>query len=444
MTHHIFGPVVSRRLGRSLGIDLLPFKTCTYNCVYCECGPTTTHSGRREEFFPVQEIISELDCVLSKKPELDYITFAGSGEPTLSLLIGRVISYLKEKYPDYKVAVLTNGSLLSLNEVRMELMQADLVIPTLSTASQEMFERIHRPVQGLSVKTIIEGIGALREEFSNQIWLEVFLVPPLNTTDNELSNLRDAIYTIRPDRIQVNTLDRPGTESWVRTPDPEETEKITEFLSGGVIPVDIIGKETDTSHELYSDEISLHIEETLSRRPCTAEDITHMTGLHMNEVMKKLGCLIRQGVVQSKQGERGIFYSIIRCIFCSPDANVVILRNEYAYCRLDDYPVTPGHLLIIPFRHVSSFFAITEAEQTAMWDLVRLGKHYLDRFYHPEGYNIGINDGIVAGQTVMHLHIHLIPRYPGDIDDPKGWVHRILKVSETMLELKDYPSSQKN
>lgn len=128
------------------------------------------------------------------------------------------------------------------------------------------------------------------------------------------------------------------------------------------------------------------------------------------------------------------------CIFCSPDTTVVVLQNEYAYSRFDDYPVTPGHLLIIPFRHVSSFFSITEEEHAAMWNLVRLGKQYLDENFQPEGYNIGINDGVVAGQTVMHLHIHLIPRYPGDSDDPKGWVHRVLRVSETMLELKEYPS----
>lgn len=131
------------------------------------------------------------------------------------------------------------------------------------------------------------------------------------------------------------------------------------------------------------------------------------------------------------------------CIFCTPDPNVVVLQNEYAYYRFDDYPVTPGHLLIIPFRHVSSFFTITEEEHTAMWNLVRMGKRYLDEVFQPEGYNIAINDGVVAGQTVMHLHIHLIPRYQGDSDDPKKWVHPVLKISETMLEMKDYPPSQK-
>lgn len=131
------------------------------------------------------------------------------------------------------------------------------------------------------------------------------------------------------------------------------------------------------------------------------------------------------------------------CIFCSPDADIIIFQNEYAYCRFDDYPVTPGHLLIIPFRHISSFFSVTEEEHAAIWNLVRSGKMYLDEQFKPEGYNIGINDGLVAGQTIMHLHIHLIPRYPGDIDDPKGWVHPVLKVSDTMLKVKEYPSPKR-
>lgn len=129
----------------------------------------------------------------------------------------------------------------------------------------------------------------------------------------------------------------------------------------------------------------------------------------------------------------------IPCIFCSPSGETVIFQNKYAYCRFDDYPVTPGHLLIIPFRHVSSFFSITEEEHAAMWNLVKLGKEYLDDLFQPDGFNIGINDGIVAGQTVMHLHIHLIPRYRGDSEDPKGWVHRVLGVSETMLKVKKNP-----
>lgn len=132
----------------------------------------------------------------------------------------------------------------------------------------------------------------------------------------------------------------------------------------------------------------------------------------------------------------------ISCVFCSPAKSEILFTNTVAYCRKDDYPVTPGHLLIIPYRHIASFFEVTEEEQVAIFDLVRVGRMYLDTTYHPEGYNIAINDGSVAGQTVMHLHIHLIPRYPGDLEDPKAWVHQTLGVSKRMLELKDNPAPQ--
>ena len=313
MTHHIFGPVISRRLGRSLGIDLIPFKTCSYNCAYCECGATTDLTSQRREFFPADEIIHQLDTVLSSSPKLDYITFAGSGEPTLSLSLGPVLVYLKKNYEQYKVAVLTNGSLCTDPAVRRDLLPADLVSPTITTTTQEIFERIHRPAPGLFVKDIIQGLQSLRNEYSGQIWLEVFLVPGLNTSYTELEMLRNAVFSIRPDRIQLNYLDRPGTESWVSPPEPVLLKKIQEFFIEGGIPVDITGFDEITPLLAQDDSIAL-IDETLRRRPCTAEDIARMTGLQAPEIRKKLAMMVQQGTVQAKSGERGIFYWI------SPDA----------------------------------------------------------------------------------------------------------------------------
>ena len=307
MTHHIFGPVISRRLGRSLGIDLIPFKTCSYNCVYCECGATTDLISQRREFFRTDEIIHQVDTILSSSPRLDYITFAGSGEPTLSLSLGPVLAHLKQNYDQYKVAVLTNGSLCTDPDVRRDLLKADLVSPTITTTTQEIFEKIHRPVPGLSVTQIIRGLENLRDEYSGQIWLEVFLVPGLNTTDTELDKLRTATYRIRPNRIQLNYLDRPGTEAWVSSPDPLQLKNIQDFFAEGGIPVDITG--FDEPGTLLSDDDSIAlIDETLRRRPCTAEDIAHMTGLQAPEVRKKLALMVQQGIVQAKSGERGIFY----------------------------------------------------------------------------------------------------------------------------------------
>lgn len=307
--NHIFGPVMSRRLGRSLGIDLLPFKTCSYDCVYCECGATTHITTKRAEFFPTEEVISQLDTVLRERPTLDYITFAGSGEPTLSLSIGRIIRHLKTAYPEYKVAVLTNGSLLGNKEVAADLSQADLVIPTLTSTSQETFEKIHRPYPGLLTKTIISDILEFRKEFHGEIWLEIFLIPDLNTSLEELTSLRDVIDKIQPARIQLNTLDRPAAEDWVTATDPDELENIRKYFAELKIPVDVAGvcceqpdvcRAGESTHE--------HILKTLRIRPSTVEDLASMTGLHHHEVAKYLSGLLEEGTVHIQRGKRGVFY----------------------------------------------------------------------------------------------------------------------------------------
>ena len=308
--NHIFGPVMSRRLGRSLGIDLLPFKTCSYNCVYCECGATTHLTTKRAEFFPTEEVISQLDEVLSHGPALDYITFAGSGEPTLSLSLGDVITYLKTNYPQYKVAVLTNGSLVDNKEVVADLSGADLVIPTLTSASQETFERIHRPYPGLLTKTIISDILEFQKEFQGEIWLEIFLIPDMNTTAEELESLREVIHMIRPARIQLNTLDRPAVEDWVTALDPNELENIRKYFAELKIPVDVAGvccKQPDVY--IAGESTHAQILKTLQIRPCTVEDLASMIGLHHHEVAKYLSGLLEEGTIHVQRGKRGVFYS---------------------------------------------------------------------------------------------------------------------------------------
>ncbi|MEA5036953.1 hypothetical protein SDC9_39583 [bioreactor metagenome] len=308
--NHIFGPVMSRRLGRSLGIDLLPFKTCSYSCVYCECGSTTRLTTERSEFFPTEEVIAQLDKALAKGPNLDYITFAGSGEPTLSLSIGQIIRHLKTTYPQYKIAVLTNGSLLGDKEVREDLASADIVIPTLTSTSQETFERIHRPCTGLLVKTIINDIVEFRKGFDGEIWLEIFLIPDLNTSAEELASLREAMRMIQPKRIQLNTLDRPAAEDWVTAPVEEELETIRTYFAELNIPVDVAGVCCEQPDVCRSGE-STHeqILTTLRIRPSTVEDLASMTGLHHHEVAKYLSGLLEDGTIHIQRGKRGVFYS---------------------------------------------------------------------------------------------------------------------------------------
>jgi len=234
---HLFGPVPSRRLGRSLGIDLVPFKTCTYDCVYCECGRTTRHTTHRREFFPVREVLQELDQFLAGNPDLDFLTFSGSGEPTLSLSLGTVIAHLKKAHPEHRVAVLTNGSLLWRGEVRRELAGSDVVLPTLTSTDPETWRRIHRPCPDLDLRKILQGMVSFRKEFQGETWVEVFVIPGLNTGADQVTGIRNFLRRMQPDRIQLNTLDRPGADAWVTPAGPEE---LTGFAEGLGEEVEII------------------------------------------------------------------------------------------------------------------------------------------------------------------------------------------------------------
>lgn len=306
---HIFGPVLSRRLGLSLGVDLIPFKTCSYDCVYCECGHTTDKTITRQDFFPADDVIAELREVLATRPHLDTITLAGSGEPTLSRSLGPVIAFVKREYPEYTLSVLTNGSLMTDAGVREELVSADRVIPTLTSVHQETFERIHRPHPSLRIEAIIEGFIRFRKMYAGALWLEVFVIPGVNTTDTELEGLKAALERINPDRVQLNTLDRPPAEGWVKAATDTELERVRDVL--GRTGVEIVGRKHPVSRatRAMTDARDL-IRATLSRRPSTVEDLVQTTGMSGGEVVKILGMLERNAEVTSRRGTRGVFYAI--------------------------------------------------------------------------------------------------------------------------------------
>jgi len=309
-SRHIFGPVLSRRLGLSLGVDLIPFKTCSYDCAYCECGATTDKTITRQDFFPVKDVIDELRTVLASHPHLDTITLAGSGEPTLSRSLGPVIAFVKREFPEYTLSVLTNGSLMTDREVREELVPADRVIPTLTSVSQETFERIHHPHPSLRIEEIIEGMVQFREMYSGALWLEVFVIPGLNTTAEELAGLKGAIERIKPDQVQLNTLDRPPAEGWVEAATDPELERVSEVL--GRTGIEIVGRKRPVSRVTKANtEVSDLVRATLCRRPSTVEDLVRTTGLSGGEVAKILGVLEREGRVTSQRGSRGVFYAIL-------------------------------------------------------------------------------------------------------------------------------------
>jgi wyosine [tRNA(Phe)-imidazoG37] synthetase (radical SAM superfamily) len=306
-SQHIFGPVSSRRLGCSLGIDLVPFKTCTYNCVYCECGATTHLTTKREIFFPVQELYTELTEFLSSSPVLDYITFSGSGEPTLSLSIGEVIRFIKDNYPQYRVAVLTNGSLLYDPDVRRDLLPADVVLPTLSTVVKKTFLKIHHPDPKISLERMLKGLVQFRKEYSGEIWLEIFIITGINTSDEELVGLRKILKDINPDRVQLNTLDRPGTEEWVLPATRTELDRVETMLDFSTAEK-VERSRHNTMKTLYPDDPVKQIYELLKRRPCTVDDIVSTTGLRTIEVVKILREIAVTTDLLTKREARGLFY----------------------------------------------------------------------------------------------------------------------------------------
>ncbi|WOF16140.1 radical SAM protein [Methanoplanus sp. FWC-SCC4] len=306
---YLFGPVPSRRLGISLGIDLVTPKICSYNCIYCECGKTTCLTVNRKEFVPAEIVIKELDDFLSKNPKIDYITFAGSGEPTLNSGIGKIAVFLKEKYPQYKTALLTNGSLLGDNDVLNDCKDIDLVVPSLDAALEKSFFKIDRPHHSLKIDAIIDGIAKFRTNFSGKMWLEIFLVPGINDKEEEIEALNRAILKINPDKVQVNILDRPGTVDWIRRPDDDELKNFASKILHS--NVEITGKPADRDTiASFSGDIKQKILETIKRRPCTPDDLSKILGLHQNEINKYLGYLVENNEIVESAEERGIFYKV--------------------------------------------------------------------------------------------------------------------------------------
>jgi len=309
MYKYLFGPVPSRRLGMSLGVDLVPHKVCSLNCIYCECGATTKLTTERAEYVPYNEVIQELGRFLGNKPALDYITFSGSGEPTLNSRIGDILKFIKQNYPNIPVAVLTNGTLLDNKQVREEILDADLVLPSLDVASDLSFRKINRPFHSLNIENYINGLIEFRKEYKGKIWLEVLIIPGYNNRKQDLELLKEAFIKIQPDSIQLNTLDRPGVIPSLKAAGKEELEQIADFW--GLDNIEIIAAAPSRKEiKSFRDDIESAILETIFRRPCTVDDLVKILGLHINEINKYLDVLEADKKIKTIQQERGVFYQI--------------------------------------------------------------------------------------------------------------------------------------
>lgn len=269
--NYVFGPVPTRRLGQSLGIDPVPLKTCNWNCVYCQLGRSIPMVNERKDFFPADEILAEAEnALLSHQPgEIDWVTFVGSGETTLHASLGWLIREVK-KFTSLPVAVITNGSLLHLPEVRQELLAADAVLPSLDAGTPELYQIINRPYPALSFESFLDGLIAFSEEYQGNLWVEVMLVKDLNDTKDKLSCIASALNRIKPDEVHIMQPTRPPVETWVKPTDEEglrralailgDTARVIHPASG---PFDLGGEKTlveavvgiVTRHPMREDEL---------------------------------------------------------------------------------------------------------------------------------------------------------------------------------------------
>ena len=313
---YFYGPVPSRRLGRSFGVDIVPFKVCTLDCIYCQLGRTTEKTIERKPYIPIEPIIAELKETLKKGLETDYITIAGSGEPTLNSLLGEIIDEIK-KNTDIPVAIVTNGTLLYRADVRAECARADVVLPSLDAGDEQTFRRINRPHSDISIEKLISGLCSFRDEFSGRIWLEVFLVDTINTNSEQIAKISAVIQRIRPDKVQLNTAVRPTAETSLRKLDDRKLRSISEQLGENC---EII---SDFSGTRFGDEqgdvLGLHLEfedktETLfsmlKRRPCSLDDICSAMCIGPNEALKYVTILRQKGAVDTEQRTGTTFYKV--------------------------------------------------------------------------------------------------------------------------------------
>ena len=302
---YTFGPVPSRRLGRSLGVDFVPFKTCSYDCIYCQLGRTTVKTVERREYVPVDLVLKEMQEKLKKISPPDYITLSGSGEPTLHSGIGDIIAGIK-KISTVPVAVLTNGSLLWVDEVRRAISGADLVIPSLDAGSEETFLRVNRPHSGISFHEMVEGLRAFREKFTGPVWLEVFITGGVTDSEDEIRRIKDLVDRIAPARIQLNTTVRTPAETYAGLVPEKRMEEIASFFGGNC---EVIADYTGVHNQSEFSSTREDVLELLRLRPCSIDDISAGLGLHRNETVKYVQDLMDKKLIYMEERHEKRLYS---------------------------------------------------------------------------------------------------------------------------------------
>lgn len=310
---YVFGPVASRRLGRSLGVDMVPAKTCTIDCIYCEAGKTDKLTCQRKEYVPLAAVQAELQEVLASSPELDYITFSGAGEPTLNSQWGELACWLKQNYPQYRICLLTNGTLLNDPQVRKNLQYVDLAVPNFDAGNAEELAVINRPAPGITVESIAEGIRLAAAEYPGKLVLELFIVPGVNDSDKSIAAFAEYIKSFAGLRmVQLNTLDRPGVVDWIK---PADAATIKRFIEGlqDIVPVESVGRYRCRSSawqsDIKPDDMDNILLDMVKHRAVSAADIAAALKISLEEAGKRAEQLVSSGLLAAEKNGKDIFYS---------------------------------------------------------------------------------------------------------------------------------------
>jgi wyosine [tRNA(Phe)-imidazoG37] synthetase (radical SAM superfamily) len=300
----LYGPVPSRRLGLSLGIDIVPSKVCTLDCIYCQVARTTNLTTQRKPYIPASLIIDQLTERLQEPLQADFITLAGSGEPTLNSELPQIITAIKQitKIP---VALLTNGTLFHLPNVRAECLNTDVVMPSLDAADDVTFSRINRTHPDISIKMLIDGLIAFRSEFKGKIWLEIFLIEGINTDPSQIEKLKNAVEKIEPEKIHLNTAVRPTVDPGVRKLSPERIRTIAaQFGPNAEVIADFHNHHTHTiSIPGPKDVLSM-----LKRRPCTLKDISSGLSITKEQAQEHISRLKQKKLIRTQKKDSQTFF----------------------------------------------------------------------------------------------------------------------------------------
>lgn len=303
---YLFGPVPSRRLGRSLGVDIIPLKTCTQNCIYCQLGVDGKLTLERKAYVPLEKVIEEIRDEIAGGLEADFITLSGSGEPTLNSQIGELIDSIRQ-ITDIPIAVITNGTLLNEPEVRAGCGKADVVLPSLDAGDEKVFCQINRPHKDISFESFIEGLCKFRLEFSGQIWLEVFFIEGINAASEQIERIKALIQRIKPDKVQLNTAVRPTADKSVLRVEPQRLDEIARQIGPGA---EVIADYSKDTCEGKKDAGREKIISMLRRRPCSIDDIYGGLGIEKARVQEVIECLGKEGLIETETSGDDIFYKL--------------------------------------------------------------------------------------------------------------------------------------